>query len=93
MSIERDSVGSTADGVRVNIHQNIKEKCYIPLSEKLLNSNNWNDEKELATGSEVTAEAHENRTVLELIQNARDAIRKASTDSASDVRNGSVGLC
>lgn len=92
MSIERDSVDSTADGVRVNIRQNIEEQCYIPLSEKLLNSNNWYDEKELATGSEVTAEAHENRTVLELIQNARDAIRKASTDSASDVRDGSVAV-
>jgi hypothetical protein len=46
----------------------------------------------LATGSEVTAEAHENRTVLELVQNARDAIRNGASSTIGDGRNGSVAV-
>lgn len=41
----------------------------------LTNESRWSKEADLGVGNQVVASTHENRTVLELIQNARDAIR------------------
>lgn len=92
MSTEGETTEAEISSVREDIQQNFTEFCYRDLSKKLLDSTGWGDEIELATGSEVTAEAHDNRTVLELVQNARDAIRKADSGTANDTRNGSVAV-
>ena len=74
------------------MRQNIKEQCYDHLSGKLLDDRGWRDEIELTTGSQMSAEAHKNRTVLELVQNARDAIRKDRSGEDESRRDGSVAV-
>jgi len=74
------------------MRKNIKEQCYDHLSGKLLDDRGWRDEIELTTGSQMSAEAHENRTVLELVQNARDAIRKGRADEDNRRREGSIAV-
>lgn len=92
MSTDGGAADTGTSRVRREIRQNIIQQCYEPLSRKLLDRNGWDDEIELAAGSEVTAEAHENRTVLELVQNARDAIRKAGSGTTPNDRDGSVAV-
>ncbi|MFC6838366.1 sacsin N-terminal ATP-binding-like domain-containing protein [Halomarina ordinaria] len=60
---------------------------------QLRNSSGWRKEGDLGVGNEAVSEAHDNRTILELIQNARDAIRRGRDDaSASSDRPGSVAV-
>lgn len=42
---------------------------------ELTNETRWSKESDLGIGDQVVAATHENRTILELIQNARDAIQ------------------
>ena len=84
---ETNSVATTAEQ---ELRTTIQESCYANLSHALLNKESWSNQTELATGSRMTAEAHQNRTVLELVQNARDAIRKGGSDD--DQREGSIAV-
>lgn len=89
------SSGTPADASSRSVKQireNIREQCYEHLSDKLLDGRDWRDQIELTTGSRMSAESHENRTVLELVQNARDAIRKGRDEETYGGRDGSVAV-
>ncbi|SFR97467.1 hypothetical protein SAMN05216559_1859 [Halomicrobium zhouii] len=62
--------------------EQLADKCSDENSEliaELTNETRWSKEGDLGIGDQVVAATHENRTVLELIQNARDAIRDDET--------------
>ena len=63
--------------------QTVEELCrteHQDLLGALTNESRWSKEADLGVGNQVVASTHESRTVLELIQNARDAIRDGSDD-------------
>lgn len=64
------------------------------LLDQLYNAVGWRKEGDLGVGDEAIAAAHEERTILELIQNARDAIQRASDGDGSptDNRFGTVTI-
>jgi len=91
MSAGGRKTDSDAAATKKELRETIEESCYENLSHALLNEESWSNQTELATGSRMTAEAHQNRTVLELVQNARDAIRKGRSDDNGQ-REGSVAV-
>jgi hypothetical protein len=63
--------------------QTVEELCrteHQDLLGALTNESRWSKEADLGVGNQVVASTHESRTVLELIQNSRDAIRDGSDD-------------
>lgn len=64
------------------------------LLEQLYNKSGWRKETDLGVGNEAIAAAHEERTILELIQNARDAIQRGQDSDRADTtdRSGSVAI-
>jgi hypothetical protein len=91
MSTGGRGTDSDAAATEEELREIIKESCYDNLSHALLNEESWSNQTELATGSRMTAEAYQNRTVLELVQNARDAIRKGRNNDNGQ-REGSVAV-
>ena len=75
----------------------LRELCLTEqrdLLKQLYNESGWRKEGDLGVGNEAIAEAHEERTILELIQNARDAIQRASVHDrhTRTSRSGSVAI-
>ncbi|MDQ2051729.1 hypothetical protein RBH26_14715 [Natronolimnohabitans sp. A-GB9] len=63
------------------------------LLDQLNNASGWRKEGDLGTGNEAVSAAHDERTILELIQNARDAIQSGrDKNSESSDRPGSVAV-
>ena len=64
---------------QINVTERLIENCrqeHEELLSGLDNETSWSKEADLGYGNQVVSAAHEQRTVLELIQNARDAIIK-----------------
>ncbi|SEA27567.1 hypothetical protein SAMN04488065_2580 [Haloplanus vescus] len=76
----------TQAGVTSRISQLCHEE-YIELLSGLNNRTAWNREGDLGYGNQVVSAAHDNRTILELIQNARDAIVESEEET-----NGRVAV-
>lgn len=62
--------------------EQLADRCSVENREliaEVTNETRWSKETDLGIGDQVVAATHENRTILELIQNARDAIRDDET--------------
>ncbi|MDS0300936.1 ATP-binding protein [Halogeometricum sp. S1BR25-6] len=65
------------------IQDTIADRCrteHQELLDGLANKSAWSKEAELGAGNRMVASTHDNRTILELVQNARDAIREGPAD-------------
>jgi hypothetical protein len=70
----------------LSIRNQVEESCkskHQELLSGLTNAERWSKEADLGVGNQVVASTHGNRTILELVQNARDTIRDGSTDGGS----------
>lgn len=81
----------------MNPQRELHERCRTEqeeLLEQLANESGWRKEGDLGFGNEAVSAAHEERTILELIQNARDAIiqNNPSDGSQADDGEGSVAV-
>jgi hypothetical protein len=73
---------------QVSIVQQLSERCrkeHVELLSGLANKTAWNKEADLGYGNQVVSVAHDDRTVLELVQNARDAIVEGENEGESRV--------
>lgn len=69
---------------QATVTNRISELCREEHAELLSGLNNrtaWSKEGDLGYGNQVVSAAHDNRTVLELIQNARDAIAEGGEET------------